>query len=101
MQTFAAYSALSSMDTASYKKEVVHRLLNIKKAITRTNLRSNDSKLDLYESAKAILQPLLQTRLAARKYPEDRVPLSTGRSEMRLQKYAQKKLWDAKETEGM
>ena len=89
------------MDTASYKKEVVHRLLNIKKAITRTNLRSNDSKLDLYESAKAILQPLLQTRLAARKYPEDRVLLSTGRSEMRLQKYAQKKLWDAKETEGM
>lgn len=100
MQTFAAYSALSSMDTASYKKEVMHRLLNIKKAITKTNLKSNDSKLDLYESAKAILQPLLQTRLAARKYPEDRVPLSTGRSEMQLQRHAQKKLWDAKETEG-
>ncbi|ESU35364.1 Hypothetical protein DHA2_153253 [Giardia duodenalis] len=101
MQTFAAYSALSSMDTASYKKEVVHRLLNVKKAITRSNLKSNDSKLNLYESAKAILQPLLQTRLAARKYPEDRVPLSTGRSEMRLQKCVQRKLWDAKEIEGM
>lgn len=98
MQTFAAYSALSSMDTASYKKEVMHRLLNVKKAITKTNLKSNDSKLDLYESAKAILQPLLQTRLAARKYPEDRIPLSTGRSEMQLQKCAQKKLWEAKET---
>ncbi|TNJ29495.1 hypothetical protein GMRT_10212 [Giardia muris] len=80
MITFAAYSALSTMNTITYKKELVGKLLSIKKTLAKTDLTDNSSKMGLYLSAKAILQPLLDARKAARKYTDNRIVCVPGQT---------------------
>lgn len=74
MKTFAAYSALSSMDTETYKRDIMQRLVALRRSIQQVQADSGNARMSLHQAAKAILDPLIRIRAVHSKYTDDRVP---------------------------
>lgn len=78
LPSLAAYSSLSSMDTLSYKRELMQRLASVKSMVLRADADAEDARMALFTSARDILAPLLRMRAAERRFADDRRPLEAG-----------------------